>query len=66
MRRLGIGLVLAAAAAGQELDRDTLAGMDAEVRGDWVRAVEAFERRGWKWGGYWSNSDYQHFSTTGT
>lgn len=29
-------------------------------------AVEAFERRGWKWGGYWSNSDYQHFSTTGT
>jgi hypothetical protein len=28
--------------------------------------VEAFEARGWKWGGRWTGSpDYQHFSTTG-
>jgi D-alanyl-D-alanine carboxypeptidase len=28
--------------------------------------VPAFEKRGFKWGGYWDNpKDYQHFSTTG-
>jgi hypothetical protein len=28
--------------------------------------VEAFEARGWKWGGRWAGTpDYQHFSTTG-
>jgi len=31
-------------AHGDDVDPDTRAGMDAEVRGDWVRAVEAFER----------------------
>jgi hypothetical protein len=29
--------------------------------------VDAFARRGWKWGGYWSSGkDYQHFSPSGT
>jgi hypothetical protein len=29
--------------------------------------VDAFARRGWKWGGYWSGGkDYQHFSPSGT
>lgn len=28
--------------------------------------VNAFAARGWKWGGYWSSPDYQHFSTSGT
>ena len=23
--------------------------------------VDAFAARGWSWGGYWSNPDYQHF-----
>lgn len=27
--------------------------------------VEAFAAHGWSWGGYWSEPDYQHFSTTG-
>ncbi|MDQ1724322.1 MAG: hypothetical protein QOG52_1350 [Frankiaceae bacterium] len=27
--------------------------------------VSAFARRGWKWGGTWSDPDYQHFSTNG-
>ena len=28
--------------------------------------VQAFERQGWHWGGYWSSGkDYQHFSQTG-
>jgi len=35
-----VGL-LVAIANGKELDPDTIAGMDAEVRGDWIRAVEA-------------------------
>jgi hypothetical protein len=29
--------------------------------------VQAFARRGWGWGGYWSSGkDYQHFSASGT
>jgi hypothetical protein len=28
-------------------------------------AVQAFARVGWRWGGRWSNPDYQHFSSTG-
>ncbi len=29
--------------------------------------VDAFARRGWRWGGYWSSGkDYQHFSPSGT
>ena len=27
--------------------------------------VQAFARIGWRWGGAWSNPDYQHFSTNG-
>ncbi len=27
--------------------------------------VTAFARVGWRWGGAWSNPDYQHFSTNG-
>lgn len=28
--------------------------------------VQAFERQGWGWGGYWSSGqDYQHFSVSG-
>lgn len=28
--------------------------------------VQAFERQGWQWGGYWSSGkDYQHFSASG-
>ena len=38
-----VGL-LVAMASGKDLDPDTIAGMDAEVRGDWIRAVEAFTR----------------------
>lgn len=33
------------------------------VRGTTV--VAAFARRGWKWGGTWSDPDYQHFSSNG-
>ncbi|MEE8107163.1 MAG: hypothetical protein V3T86_16635 [Planctomycetota bacterium] len=36
--------LLVAMASGKDLDPDTIAGMDAEVRGDWIRAVEAFRR----------------------
>ena len=25
--------------------------------------VDAFAARGWSWGGYWNNPDYQHFDT---
>jgi hypothetical protein len=27
--------------------------------------VDAFSAIGWRWGGYWSGPDYQHFSTNG-
>lgn len=43
---------------------------DASYRKGAIRSsdvvVDAFQRIGWEWGGYWSNSkDYQHFSSTG-
>ncbi|MCK6458405.1 MAG: terpene cyclase/mutase family protein [Planctomycetes bacterium] len=39
-----LALLLAPLAAGEDLDKDTLDGMDAEVRGSWVEAVQAFGR----------------------
>ncbi len=35
-----------------------------EVKGTFTRespVVQAFLRRGWKWGGLWKQKDYQHF-----
>ncbi len=37
-------LLLAPLAAAEDLDKDTLDGMDAEVRGSWVEAAQAFAR----------------------
>ncbi|MHC4548251.1 MAG: prenyltransferase/squalene oxidase repeat-containing protein [Planctomycetota bacterium] len=43
--RCGVScLLLVCSLRAQELDADTRAGMDAEVAGDWVAAVEAFAR----------------------
>lgn len=36
--------LLAPLAFGEDLDKDTLDGMDAEARGSWVEAVQAFAR----------------------
>jgi len=41
---LAIVALLALPAAAEELDADTLAGMDAEARGNWVEAAQAFAR----------------------
>jgi hypothetical protein len=27
--------------------------------------IQAFARVAWRWGGRWSNPDYQHFSSNG-
>ena len=37
-------LLLAPLAAAEDLDQDTLDGMDAETRGSWVEAAQAFAR----------------------
>jgi hypothetical protein len=37
-------LLLAALATAEDLDKDTLAGMDAEAHGNWVEAAQAFAR----------------------
>ncbi len=37
-------LLLVLPAAAEDLDRDTLDGMDAETRGNWVEAAQAFAR----------------------
>ncbi len=43
----------------------TLGAPGMIVDGDVV--VQAFERIGWSWGGYWTSAkDYQHFSASGT
>lgn len=41
---IAVLLLFSAPLAAQEPDPDAIAGMNAEVRGDWLRAIEAFTR----------------------